>query len=268
MRLVVLDRAALRFVAAALGAVLATSLAVPGRQSAGHPAAGAAASVRASVFRAAATSEPVVALTFDDGPDPLYTPRILDVLDRYKARATFFVLGTQAEAHPELLRAIVQRGHEVGTHGYRHTNLTRLKPEVVAADLKRADDLIAAAVGSRPRDLRPPYGFLSPTVLVEAGKLGYRIILWTDEHDPRDWTRPAAAEIARRSLQRIEKGMILLLHDSGGNREQTVKALPLILERLRDQGYQVVTVDELLADTAGRDDQGEHVLHKNSVSQQ
>jgi len=250
--------------------VLATSLAGPGRQSAGHPVAGTPGSQRASVFRAAATNKAAVALTFDDGPDPLYTLRILDVLDRYQARATFFVLGTQAEAHPELLRAIVQRGHEVGTHGYRHVNLTHLKPEAVAAELRRADELITAAVGRRPRDLRPPYGFINQNVLAEAGKLGYRIILWTDEHDPRDWTRPAASEIVRRSLQRTEKGMILLLHDSGGNREQTVRALPIILERLRDQGYQVVTVDELLADAASGDADGEAEtsLHKRGLSKQ
>lgn len=269
MHLVVIDRAALRLGAAVLGTLLIASLAAPARRSREQPVGGQPGHLQASVFRRAPTSRAAVALTFDDGPDPRYTPRILEILDRYQARATFFILGTQAEAYPDLLRDIVRRGHEVGTHGYRHVDLTKLKPETVAAELKRADDLIAAATGRRPRDLRPPYGFINQNVLNEAGKLGYRIILWTDEHDPRDWKRPAAGEIARRSLDRAEKGMILLLHDSGGNREQTVRALPIILERLRDQGYQVVTVDELLAQTTTRVTRGqEDHLHKNSVGQQ
>lgn len=187
-----------------------------------------------------------MAITFDDGPDPVYTPQILDILDRFGAKATFFVLGSQAEQYPGLLHQITERGHEVGTHGYRHQNLTKLKSEAVASDLAKADRLIAAATGVRPRDLRPPYGFFNQTVLQEAARFSYRVILWTDEHDPKDWTRPEAAEIVNRTIRRAEKGMILLLHDSGGDRVETVKALPLILQRLRDQGYQVVTVDELL----------------------
>lgn len=269
MRLIVVNRGAARLAAAILGTLLVAGLAASAGRTGDQRVAADSGDVRASVFRSAPTNRVAVSLTFDDGPDPQYTPRILDILDRYQARATFFALGTQAEAYPDLLQAMVRRGHEVGTHGYRHVNLTRLKPESVAAELKRADDLITAATGRRPRDLRPPYGFVNQNVLDQAGKLGYRIVLWTDEHDPRDWTRPAAAEIARRSLERVEKGMILLLHDSGGNREQTVRALPLILERLQGQGYQVVTVDELLTQTAAAGvPPEEDALHKNSTGQQ
>lgn len=201
---------------------------------------------RAAVYRSAVTEMSAVALTFDDGPDPFYTPQILDVLDQFGARATFFVLGSEAERYPHLLRLIAGRGHEVGTHSYAHRNLTRLSGQSVISELARADQVISQAVGTRPRDLRPPYGFVNDTVLDVAGQFGYRIILWTDEHDTRDWSRPNSSVIVSRALSRAEKGMIVLLHDSGGNRDQTLKALPAILAQLRERGYQCVTVDELL----------------------
>ncbi len=242
MRIWVVRRSSLR--AALAGALLLLGLAAVYSQT--SPVLPAGGAPRAPVYRGVATSRPAVAITFDDGPDPLYTPQILDTLDQFQARATFFVVGTQAERYPSLLRTIVLRGHEVGTHSYSHLDLTRLSRQAVASDLGQADTAISRATGSRPRDLRPPYGFVNSFVLEEAARLGYRVILWTDEHDTRDWKRPDPAVIVQRALAHAENGMILLLHDSGGNRTQTLRALPIVLKALQERGFRFVTVDELL----------------------
>lgn len=243
MRLWVVRRSSLRAVTALMLLLLVMAAAVNRVAPRSLPAT---APARAPVYRDISTGRPAVALTFDDGPDPLYTPQILDTLDRFHARATFFVVGTQAERYPSLLRQIQRRGHEVGTHSYRHQDLTSLSREALARDLSRADAAITRAIGQHPTDLRPPYGFVNSLVLEEAARLGYRVILWTDEHDTRDWRRPDSAVIVQRALAHVKNGMILLLHDSGGNRTQTTRALPDILTALQARGFRFVTVDELL----------------------
>lgn len=171
-------------------------------------------------------------LTFDDGPSS-YTQPILDVLAQHNAKATFFVLGRQANGKQELLRAIYDAGHGIANHTYNHPYLTSLS-------LPRFRDEVTAtsvAVGGLDHGcLRPPYGASSKTVRAEAGELGYTLVTWSI--DPRDWSRPGAAAIAQRVIGRAFPGGVVVMHDGGGNRTQTVAALETILTELGAQGYQ------------------------------
>ena len=186
-----------------------------------------------------------VALTFDDGPDPRYTPAVLDLLKRWNARATFFVLGKEVEAHSELARRIVAEGHALGSHGYSHTLLAFLSASRTWEELERADQAIQAATGSRPKLLRPPYGFRNPWLPAQVKRLGYRMVGWS--LSGRDSQHPTAAQIRRRIEGRLRPGDIVLLHDGRGNREQTVLALQEVLRFLERKGWRAVTVPELLA---------------------
>lgn len=174
----------------------------------------------------------VLYLTFDDGPSG-YTQAILDVLARHNAKATFFVLGRQANGRQDLLRAMYDAGHGIANHTYNHPYLTslsapRFRDEVTAT---------SAAVGGLDHGcLRPPYGASSRTVRAEAGELGYTLVTWSI--DPRDWSRPGAAAIAQRVIGRAFPGGVVVMHDGGGNRTQTVAALETILTDLGAQGYQ------------------------------
>lgn len=176
-------------------------------------------------------ADKVLYLTFDDGPSG-YTQAILDVLARYDAKATFFVLGRAAAGRPELVEAIYATGHGLGNHTYNHPSLPKVGWQHMADEVTGT----AAAIGNRDSGcLRPPYGARSTTVANNAGKLGYQLVLWTI--DPRDWSRPGARAIAESVISRAHPNGVVVMHDGGGDRAQTVAALEIILPALRDQGY-------------------------------
>lgn len=171
-------------------------------------------------------------LTFDDGPSQ-YTQAVLDVLALHNAKATFFVLGRQAAGKSELLHAMYDAGHGVANHSYNHPYLTAVGRQRFNSEV--ADT--AAVLGDLDHGcLRPPYGAANKAVRTSAEEQGYRLVMWTI--DPRDWARPGASAIAERVIQRARPGGIVVLHDGGGDRSQTVAALEIILTRLGDQGYQ------------------------------
>lgn len=176
-----------------------------------------------------------VVLTFDDGPDPRYTPRILDVLDQYGAKATFFVVGSEAARHPALVRAIHERGHSVQNHTWSHENLTKLSWPAFERQVTRTGEQIRARTGTASGCLRPPYGARNRLVDRRAAALGQRVVLW--DVDSRDWTRPGAAAIERRVTATVRTGSVILFHDGGGNRAQTLAALPAVLSRLSAAGF-------------------------------
>jgi peptidoglycan/xylan/chitin deacetylase (PgdA/CDA1 family) len=187
----------------------------------------------------------VVALTFDDGPNPDATPLILDTLAEKGVPATFFVLGSHAERWPELVRRISQEGHQLGNHGYFHRKLQFKSPFYVSRDIRLGIRAIKRAGAPAPRYFRAPHGFRSPWTTPIASAYGERTIGWS--LGVWDSDRPGVDEIVRRTLEGVSPGSIVLLHDGDGynpdgDRMQTAAALPHIIDRLKEQGYEFATL--------------------------
>jgi len=187
-----------------------------------------------------------VALTFDDGPNPNATPAILDALRARGVRATFFILGRHAERWPDLVKRVAEDGHALGNHGYYHRKLHFKSPAYVRDDLTRGADAIERASGVRPRLFRAPHGFRAPWVSAIARSLGERTVGWS--LGVWDSDRPGVDAIVERTVGGAHPGSILLLHDGDGydpdgDRTQTARAVPLIVDRLRDQGYRFDLLD-------------------------
>ncbi|MEU6417805.1 bifunctional polysaccharide deacetylase/glycosyltransferase family 2 protein [Streptomyces spiralis] len=190
-----------------------------------------------------------IALTFDDGPDPVWTPRILNVLRRNHVHATFFVVGTQAVAHPELVRRIVAEGHQIGIHTFTHPDLSRLAPWQRSLELRETQLAVAGAAGVTTALLRPPYSSENAalddadwSVLKQADTAGYVTVLAT--RDAEDWRRPGLPRVLTNATPRGRAGEIVLMHDAGGDRSQTVAALDVLVPRLKAQGFRFATVSD------------------------
>jgi len=195
-----------------------------------------------------------VAITFDDGPDPQWTPKILDILKQYNVKATFFTIGLEAEKYPGLLKRIYREGHEIGNHTFTHPDISNISERYARVELNLTERLLAAKLGIKPVLFRPPYSVdqepdtadqVRPLELTQS--MGY--ITVGDKIDPDDWRedpRPSAEQTTQAVMDQLGRGSIILLHDGGGNRVNTVKALPMIIEGLHSRGYQIVSVHELL----------------------
>jgi len=207
-----------------------------------------------TLYHQGAGGEHQVAITFDDGPDPRWTPKILDILKAANVKAAFFLVGVNAERYPNLVRRIVNEGHEIGNHTYYHPNLALCWPEHIRVELNATQLLFETITGRATTLFRPPYAAdSSPTQLSEltplkiAEDLNYLIVL--ESIDPQDWSKPGADVIVQRVKQQRRDGSIILLHDAGGDRSQTVEALPRILDWLHKRGDTVVPLSTLLGTT-------------------
>jgi len=192
-----------------------------------------------------------VALTFDDGPDPAYTPEILDILKEKEVRATFFLVGEKAKSYPEIAKRIIEEGHSIGNHTYSHKSLIPLSTTKTYEEIKEAEAAIEEATGVKPTLFRPPRGVYSSYARKLLREEGYTLVLW--DLSAVDWAELAPKKIVANVINKVKPGSIILLHDSGdlitskgGNRKSTVKALPEIIDQLREQGYHFVTVDQLI----------------------
>src|SRR6266568_475184 len=207
-----------------------------------------------TLYHQGAGGEHQVAITFDDGPDPRWTPKILDILKAANVKAAFFLVGANAEHYPGLVRRIVDEGHEIGNHTYYHPNLALCWPEHVRLELNATQLLIESITGRATTLFRPPYAAdTSPSQLSEltplqiAQDLNYLVVL--ENIDPQDWAKPGAEIILQRVKQQRRDGSIILLHDAGGDRSQTVTALPRILDWLHTRGDTIVPLSTLLGTT-------------------
>ena len=207
-----------------------------------------------TLYHQGAGGEHQVAITFDDGPDPRWTPKILDILKAANVKAAFFLVGVNAERYPSLVRRIVDEGHEIGNHTYYHPNLALCWPEHIRLELNATQLLLETITGRATTLFRPPYAAdTGPTQLSElaplkiAEDLNYIVVL--ENIDPQDWARPGADIILRRIKQQRHDGSVILLHDAGGDRSQTVEALPRILDWLHTRGDTVVPLSTLLGTT-------------------
>jgi cellulose synthase/poly-beta-1,6-N-acetylglucosamine synthase-like glycosyltransferase/peptidoglycan/xylan/chitin deacetylase (PgdA/CDA1 family)/spore germination protein YaaH len=207
-----------------------------------------------------------LAITFDDGPDPKWTPKILDILKRENVKGTFFVIGEQAEDNVGLLRRYVREGHEIGNHTFTHPDISEISPRQLELELNLTERLFASKLGIQPLYFRPPYSIdqepdtndqAAPVDIVE--NMGYIIV--GNKIDTDDWNehpRKSPQEITNGVVQQLEamkdrawlRGSIILMHDGGGDRSATVAALPLLIETLRAKGYEIVPVSELLGKTS------------------
>ncbi|MCX7712054.1 MAG: polysaccharide deacetylase family protein [Chthoniobacterales bacterium] len=199
-------------------------------------------------YNSVQTTQPIIAITFDDGPHPQLTPKLLDILKQRGIRATFYLIGKNVEAYPDIVRRIVAEGHEIGNHSYSHYALTRLSPAKVAAEINKTQEAIRHATGILPQTLRPPYGAtnekLNRRFLEEFGLL---TILWSV--DPQDWRYRNSSRVTNQILLYTKPGDIILSHDI---HPTTIAAMPATLDGLIQKGFRFLTVSELLssADTS------------------
>lgn len=193
-------------------------------------------------------------LTFDDGPDTDATPAVLDALDRAEARATFFVLGSQVESHPELAREVIQRGHEIGLHGYGHERQDRVDFERSAEDMHRGFSAIEQHLGVRCRWYRPPYGKMSAGAAQTCASLGMGVVYWSAWG--LDWEEVGAGRIADVASGQLDDGGILLLHDSARHARRasatsTADAIQMIADSARERGFCLTALGDALAAADG-----------------
>ena len=210
--------------------------------------------VRKGAFYHSKGSDRVVALTFDDGPSPIWTPKILDELKKAKIKATFFMVGNHVEKYPEIAKRIFEEGHEIGNHTYDHHVLIYYKIDELEKEIRDTEKVIKNATGQTTRYFRPPKAWLTDREKKKIKDMGYEIILWS--LNSKDWVTFDDKYIVRYIVRHIRPGDILLFHDSGGvftteggNREETVNTIPILASRLKEKGYRFVTISELLNNT-------------------
>jgi cellulose synthase/poly-beta-1,6-N-acetylglucosamine synthase-like glycosyltransferase/peptidoglycan/xylan/chitin deacetylase (PgdA/CDA1 family) len=219
---------------------------VPASVTNGGPIIGAHAGTLDSLRMPAKT----IALTFDDGPDPTWTPKVLDVLRREHVPGTFFLLGSQALRYPDLVRRELREGHEIGNHSFRHPDLTNQPLWEQRWQLAQQELALVGVTGRTTSLMRPPYSFSADSVdnkywqlIQDAHSHGYVTVL--ADVDARDWERPGVDAIVRNGIPKDGRGAVVLLHDAGGDRSQTVAALGTLIERLRAEGYRFTTIGEV-----------------------
>lgn len=174
-------------------------------------------------------------LSFDDGPDPTWTPQVLEVLAANGARATFFMVGSAAAEHPALVRTVRASGNSIGNHTYNHADLTKLPDAQVIAQVTKTEKIIGAT-----KCTRPPYGAVTPRVSKLLTGQGQRVQLW--DIDTRDWAKPGTAAVIANVLTHAKNGAVVLMHDGGGNRSETLAALQSLLPKLKAAGWRMESI--------------------------
>jgi len=200
------------------------------------------------VYKASINNSKVIALTFDDGPSP-ETLKILEVLQKHQVVATFFCLGANLREYPEIAKRVVQAGNALGNHTWHHYS-QNVTEKTASDEIDNTAVHIYRSTRAKSFLFRPPGGRLNNGLANYAKKKNYVVVMWSI--DPKDFRQPPAAAIARSVLSQASTGAIVLLHDGGGNRQQTVEALSTIIPKLKQQGYRFVTVPQLLQMQAGQ----------------
>jgi len=199
-----------------------------------------------SAYHSSKTSGKKIALTFDDGPHPTQTKRILDILDAYGVKATFFMVGVNVQNYPDAAKEVASRGHEIGNHTFSHSKLGNMSQSDVSDELERCEAVLKEICNYQPHLFRPPQGALSNAIEGCSFERDYRLILWS--LDTRDWEVKNTNQIVKTVLSKIKGGDIVLLHDYVGTHSKTAESLEILLPELLARGYEPVTVSELLAD--------------------
>ncbi|WP_336785268.1 polysaccharide deacetylase family protein [Paenibacillus sp. MMO-177] len=191
------------------------------------------------------TSIKAVAFTFDDGPNPIYTPELLEIFAEAGGKATFYMIGEQIAAHPEVARLVHEQGHEIGNHSYTHPNMTELSDQEFESELSRTEELIKQVTGTRAATMRLPYLAGDERVHAMLEREGYPSI-GALNMDAKDWDMPGVDHILDATRKAVRNGGILIFHDGFGDRSQSVEAVRVLTKELTASGYKLVTVSELL----------------------
>ena len=190
----------------------------------------------------------VISLSFDDGPHPKYTNEILDILKEYNIKATFFVLGLHAEKYPDVIKRIVEEGHEIGNHSYSHLDMKKSTKKLIKSELERTQNIVYSITNKKPNVFRPPYGNYNEDVIDVANMTNLYVILWTYYQDSKDWSNPGVEVIVNTTLSNIQNGDIILFHDYIYKKEShTVDALKVIIPDLINEGFSFATISELIS---------------------
>ncbi|UKS28576.1 polysaccharide deacetylase family protein [Paenibacillus sp. HWE-109] len=197
------------------------------------------------IIRRVSTTQKAIAFTFDDGPNPIYTPQLLDIFDEVSGHATFFMMGKQIELYPETAMDVHVRKHEIGNHTYSHPFMTRISLDECERELVETDKLITQVTGGRPAVMRPPYIDYNLEVHAITAKLEY-LVIGALNGEAKDWEMPGVEHIVESTRKQVGCGSILLFHDGFGDRSQTIEAVRILSKELTEDGYQLVTVSELL----------------------
>ncbi len=207
---------------------------------------------RGTIYRVR-TNQKKIVLTFDDGPSPIWTPLILDELKKAHVKATFFMIGHHVQKYPEVARRVAKEGHTIGNHGYSHSVLLYYTLEELEEEVKYSEHVIKEATGQVTRYFRPPKAWLRKSEKDKINQMGYNIILWS--LNSKDWVAFSYRTIVRYLVRHVHNGDIILFHDSGGvfkaeggDRRQTVAAIPILIKRLRKKGFEFVPIEEILND--------------------
>ncbi|MDF2721976.1 MAG: chitooligosaccharide deacetylase [Paenibacillus sp.] len=194
------------------------------------------------------TDEKLIALTFDDGPDPEDTVAILELLKAYEAKATFFVVGQRVDKYPAIAQREINEGHEIANHTYNHKymNGNRISQAGIQEEILKTERSIVQATGQKPQLFRPPGGYYNEHVVNASRQTGYKVILWSWHQDTEDWHTPGVKRIVNKVLNNARNGDIVLFHDYVEGKSQTVEALNQILPELKNRGFRFVTVSQLM----------------------
>ncbi|WMM26512.1 polysaccharide deacetylase family protein [Tissierella sp. MB52-C2] len=200
-----------------------------------------------NIVRNGSKQQKFIALTFDDGPHPQYTPEILDLLDQYNIKATFFVLGQFAEKYPDIIKRQAEEGHEIGNHTYSHINIKKASTQTFKEEFDKTQSIIFSLTGAKSKVFRPPYGLYNENTMKIISDESCDIVLWSSRQDSKDWSNPSVDKIVSNTISNIENGDIVLFHDYiYYETSNTVEALKLILPELINKGYKFVTISELV----------------------
>jgi peptidoglycan/xylan/chitin deacetylase (PgdA/CDA1 family) len=188
-----------------------------------------------------------LALTFDDGPDPVITDEVLDILDKYGVKATFFVIGKNAALYPEPLKRAIAEGNEIGNHTYSHISLTNDNLGAYMADIQKSEELLMKDFNYKPVLFRPPGGRYTSPAIEAVNKAGYKYVLYSWWIDAKDWKDVSSASVVKTILNNVRDGDIFLLHDSHSGKSPMPEALDILIPALQKQGYEFVTVSQLFS---------------------
>lgn len=193
--------------------------------------------------------EKIIALTFDDGPDEVFTPQVLDILKKNDVKATFFLVGENLKQNKEIVKRQFEEGHEIGNHTYTHINVAKSGYDKVYEEITKTQEEIKEIIGVEPKLFRPPYRAMSRNMCDIIKNKNMNIILWSNL-DPRDWSNPGVYSIVNTIESKVGNGNIILLHDYNNlrnSKSQTIQALESVIPYLKEQGYKFVTISELIA---------------------